>query len=70
MEKFFDGFKVWYVPCLDNHNANHLAWITFSRPPTSSDVIIEKLSKPSVKPAKSTSKAIEQDLMVIDEIDE
>jgi hypothetical protein len=70
MEKFFDGFKVWYVPCLDNHDANHLAWITFSRPPTPSDVIIEKLSKPSVKPAESTSKAIEQDLMVIDEIDE
>jgi hypothetical protein len=25
MEKFFDGFEVRYVPCLDNHDAYHLA---------------------------------------------
>jgi ribonuclease HI len=25
MEKFFDGFKVRYVPRLDNHDADHLA---------------------------------------------
>jgi hypothetical protein len=67
MEKFFEEFEVRYVPCLDNHDADHLAWIPSSRAPTSSDVIIEKLSKPSVKPAESTSKAIKQDLMVIDE---
>jgi hypothetical protein len=31
------------------------------------DVIIEKLSKPLVRPAKPTNEAIKQDLMVIDE---
>jgi hypothetical protein len=67
MEKFFDGFEVWYVPRLDNSDADHLAWIVSSRAPTPPDVIIEKLSKPSVKPAKPTNEAIEQDLMVIDE---
>jgi ribonuclease HI len=25
MKKFFDGFEVWYVPHLDNCDANHLA---------------------------------------------
>jgi predicted HAD superfamily hydrolase len=25
MEKFFDGFEVWYVPHLDNNDADHLA---------------------------------------------
>jgi hypothetical protein len=25
MEKFFDGFEVRYVPCLDNRDADHLA---------------------------------------------
>jgi hypothetical protein len=57
MEKFFDGFEVRYVPRLDNHDADHLAWIASSRAPTPPDIIIEKLAKPSVKP----------DLMVIDE---
>jgi ribonuclease HI len=52
MEKFFNGFEVWYVPHLDNHDADHLGWIASSRAPTSSDVIIEKLSKASVKSAK------------------
>jgi hypothetical protein len=49
MEKFFDGFEVQYVPRLDNHEVDHLAWITSSRASTPPDVIIEKLSKPSVR---------------------
>jgi ribonuclease HI len=48
MEKFFDGFEVQYVPHLNNRDANHLAWIASSRPPTPLDVIIEMLIKPSV----------------------
>jgi hypothetical protein len=24
MEKFFDGFEVLYVPCVENHDADHL----------------------------------------------
>jgi hypothetical protein len=67
MEKFFYGFGVWYVPCLDNCYADHLAWIASSRAPTSSDVIVEKLFKPLVKPEESTSEASGTDLMVIDE---
>jgi hypothetical protein len=67
MEKFFDGFEVWYVPHLDNCDTDHLAWIASSRAPTLSDVIIEKLLKPSVKPAETINEAFEQDLMVIDE---
>jgi hypothetical protein len=51
IEKFLDGLKVWYVPRLDNCDADHLAWIASSRVPTLSDVIVEKLSKPSVKAA-------------------
>jgi ribonuclease HI len=38
--------------------------------PTPSDVIIEKLFKPSVKPAETANEAIKQDLMVIDEPDQ
>jgi hypothetical protein len=64
MDKFFDGFEVRYVPCLDNCDTDHLAWIASSRAPTPPDVIIEKLSNPSVKPAKAVNEAIEQDLMV------
>jgi hypothetical protein len=67
MEKFFVGFEVWYVPRLDNRDADHLGWIASSSAPTTLDVIIEKLSKPSVKPEKSTNKA-ESELMVIDEL--
>jgi hypothetical protein len=59
MEKLFDGFKVRYVPRLDNWDADHLAWIASSRVPTPLDIIIEKLTKPSVKEA-------ETDLMIID----
>jgi hypothetical protein len=62
MEKFFDGFEVQYAPHLDNHDADHLAWIASFRAPTSPDIIMVKLSKPSVKPAESISEA---DLMVI-----
>jgi hypothetical protein len=50
---------------LDNRDTDHLAWIASSRLPTLSDIIIEKLSKPLVKPIE----AIKQDLMVIDEPD-
>jgi hypothetical protein len=66
MEKFFDGFEVWYVPHLDNHDADHLAWIASSRVPTLPDVIVERLSKPLVKPEASTCQA-EPKLMIIDE---
>jgi hypothetical protein len=66
MEKFFDGFEVWYAPHLDNHDADHLAWIASSRAPTLPDVIVERLSKPLVKPEASTCKA-EPELMIIDE---
>jgi hypothetical protein len=68
MEKFFDGFEVRYVPRLDNRDADHLVWIASFRAPPLSDIIIEKLSKPSVKPGESTSEAIRQDLMVINEL--
>jgi hypothetical protein len=54
---------------LDNRDADHLAWIASSKEPTSSDVIVEKLSKHSVKPTEATNEAIKQDLMVIDELD-
>jgi hypothetical protein len=69
MQKFFDGFEVCYVPRLDNHDADHLAWIASSRASTPPDVIIEKLSKLSVKPAEVVNEAIEQHLMVINEPD-
>jgi hypothetical protein len=52
---------------LDNHDADHLAWIASSRAPTPLDVIVDKLSKPLVKPEASTSEAAWIDLMVIDE---
>jgi hypothetical protein len=55
MEKFFDGFEVRYALRLDNRDADHLAWIASSRAPTLPNVIIEKLSKPSVKAAEPAS---------------
>jgi hypothetical protein len=64
MEKFFNGFEVQYVPRLDNHDADHLAWIASSRALTPPDVIIEKLTKPSVRPAKEAIDIAKQDLMV------
>jgi hypothetical protein len=66
MEKFFDDFGVRYVPRLDNCDADHLAWIASSRAPTLSDVIVDRLFKPSVKPEESTGQA-ELELMTIDE---
>jgi Uma2 family endonuclease len=66
MEKFFDGFEVRYVPRLDNHDADHLAWIASSRASTPPDVIIEILSKPSVKSEESISK-VGSEMMIIDE---
>jgi hypothetical protein len=62
MKKFFDGFEVWYVTHLDNRDADHLPWIAFSRAPTPPNVIVVKLSKPSVKRAEPINEA---DLMVI-----
>jgi hypothetical protein len=55
--------EVWYVPRLDNRDVDHLAWIASFRAPTSPDVIVVKLSKPSIKPAEPIGEA---DLMVID----
>jgi hypothetical protein len=52
---------------LDNRDAVHLAWIDFSRAPTPTDIIIEKLSKPSAKPPEEDTEAAKPDLMVIDE---
>jgi hypothetical protein len=63
IEKFFYGFEVRYVICLDNQDADHLAWIASSRAPTPPDVIIENLTKPSVKAAETLK---ETDLMIID----
>jgi hypothetical protein len=67
MEKFFNGFEVQYAPRLNNRAADHLARITSSRAPTPSNVIIEKLSKPSVRLAEEAINAAKLDLMVIDE---
>jgi hypothetical protein len=65
IEKFFDRFEVRYVPRMDNHDADHLAWIAFSRVPTPPDVIVERLFKPLVKSEESTSK-VGHKLMIID----
>jgi hypothetical protein len=67
MEKFFDAFEVWYVPRLDNQDADHLAWIASSRAPIPSDVIIEKLTKPLIKLVETLR---EMDLMVIDGVEQ
>jgi hypothetical protein len=66
MEKFFDGFEVRHVPRLDNRDVDHLTWIASSSARTPPDVIVERLSKPLVKPEESTSK-VELELMIIDE---
>jgi hypothetical protein len=47
-------------------DADYLAWIASSKAPTPPDVIVERLSKRSVKPEESISKA-EPELMIIDE---
>jgi hypothetical protein len=67
MEKFFDGFEVRYVPSLDNCDVDYLPWIASSRAPTPPDVVIEKLSKSSVRPAEEAIDAAKPDLMVVDE---
>jgi hypothetical protein len=67
MEKFFNSFKVWYVTRLDNRDIDHLAWIASSIAPTPLDVIIKKLSKPSVKAVESSETTVGQNLMIIDE---
>jgi hypothetical protein len=63
MEKFFDGFKVQYVPRLDNRDADHLSWTASSRAPIPPDIVIEKLTKPSVKAVETLR---ETDLMISD----
>jgi hypothetical protein len=70
MEKFFNRFKVQCIPRLDNCDADHLTWIASSRAPTPPDVIVEKQSKPSVKPVEVASEAINQDMMVINELEQ
>jgi hypothetical protein len=63
LEKFFDGFEVRYAPRLNNRDADHLAWMASSRALTLSDVIVEKLTKPSIKAAEPVEGV---DLMVIE----
>jgi hypothetical protein len=63
MEKFFDGFEVRYIPRLNNQGMDHLAWIASSRALIPSDVIVEKLTKPSIKLVETLR---EMDLMIID----
>jgi hypothetical protein len=63
MEKFFYGFKVGYIPRLDNRDVDYRSWIASSRAPIPSDVIIEKLTKPSIKSVETLR---ETDLMIID----
>jgi hypothetical protein len=66
MEKFFYMFEIQYVPHLDNRDADHLVWIASSRAPTPPDVIVERLSKPSMKPEESIDE-VGANLMIIDE---
>jgi hypothetical protein len=63
MKKFVDGFEVRYVPRLDNQDVDHLAWIASSRVPIPSDVIVEKLTKPSIKAVETVRETY---LMIID----
>jgi hypothetical protein len=67
MEKFFYVFEVRYVPRLDNQDVDHLAWIASSRALILLDVIIEKLTMPSVKAVKTLR---ETDLMNIDGVEQ
>jgi hypothetical protein len=55
---------------LDNHDANHLDCIASSRAPTPSNVIIVKLTKPSIRPAEEAIDTTKPDLMVIDELEQ
>jgi ribonuclease HI len=63
MEKFFDGFEVPYVPRPNNWDTDHIAWIASSKAPIPSDVIVEKLTKPSIKSVETLR---ETNLMIID----
>jgi ribonuclease HI len=67
LEKFFYAFEVRYVPCPDNRDVDHVACIASSRAPTPLDVIIEKLTKPSVKAVETLK---ETDLMITDEAEQ
>jgi hypothetical protein len=67
IEKFFDEFEIRYVPRLDNCDADHLAWISSSRAWTLPNIIIEKLSKPSVWPAEENIEAAKLEMMVMNE---
>jgi hypothetical protein len=67
MEKLFNEFEVRYAPCLNNRDADRLAWIVSSRAPTPPDVIIEKLTKPSIRPAEEVVDATKPNRMIIDE---
>jgi hypothetical protein len=62
-KKFFDGFKVRYIPRMNNQDTDHIAWIASSRAPIPSDVIVEKLTKPSIKSVETLR---ETNLMIID----
>jgi hypothetical protein len=55
---------------LDNRDAYHLPWIASSRAPSPSDVIIEKLTKPLIRPAEEAIDVAKPDLIVIDEADQ
>jgi hypothetical protein len=66
MEKFFNGFEVRYVPRLHNRDNDHLAYIASSRAPSPLVVIVERLSKPSVKSEESICKT-GPELKVIDD---
>jgi ribonuclease HI len=70
MEKFFDGFEVRYVPRLDNRDADPLLWIASSIASTLPDIIIEKLTKPSVRLVEEATDATKPDLMVIDKCEQ
>jgi ribonuclease HI len=67
MEKFFHGLEVRYVPRLDNQDADHLAWIASSRAAIPSEVIVEKLIKPSVKLVEMLR---ETDLIIINGVEQ
>jgi hypothetical protein len=70
MSKFFDGFEVQYVPQLNNCDVDYLWWITSSKALTPPDVIVERLSKPSVKATDSGEESFEHDMMVIDDLEQ
>jgi ribonuclease HI len=70
MEKFFNGFKVRYVPMLDSRDTSHLAWVASSLALTPQEVIIERFIKPSVTVKWQEANSVHQDLMVVDRDDQ